>query len=595
MPEIQIPLVKGQGKSPKNADYVDLLPTNIVPIVGDAEGAAGYFRFWPGITKIADVDGVSRGSHWNTVKDGVYRVMGNKLYLGDEVVGDVAGVGRVSMAHGRTSQAVVVGGKLKLYRYDGEVKTVSNWPANEIFPGETKSIQTTQHSNSGDTLKITASSETGELTLTVTPINGNNRSGEPISITEGVWKAGGSESQVAPAAGIPYITDLKVSGTKFAGATLLVTYTFNPNPVTPGSPTSAEEMDISELAWVQVTRDAEIPNPQYEILDTTPILDVCRYRGRYYFSFAGTDTFMLTHLEDESKPDLFGAEYRAESMPDGILAIRDYREFVVVFGSSTIEFFKLTTDANNPLTNASSYNVPIGIAGQFCVAEFMESFAFITSPARGQVIVAVMGQGVYNQVSDRNTNKILAGYSKSELAGSFVESLKTEDNQFLILHLPRHTLIYNASSGLWSIAKTGLGDDVHRAVDYRNEGDTVTCGDKIAGFLGRQDQATSAQYGEDQEIILYSPLIGMEKSVMYDMQITANSGMASQVRRIFVSSTSDGINYGSEEAIEFDGPWQWLRRAIKRRVGRIRLRIGFKLRIVGATPCTLSNFRARVE
>ena len=103
MPEIQIPLVKGQGKSSKTADYVDLLPTNIVPIVGEAEGAAGYFRFWPGITKLADVNGVSRGSHWNTVKDAVYRVMGGKLYLGQAAVADVPGSGRVSMAHGRTS------------------------------------------------------------------------------------------------------------------------------------------------------------------------------------------------------------------------------------------------------------------------------------------------------------------------------------------------------------------------------------------------------------------------------------------------------------------------------------------------------------
>jgi len=53
MPEINIPLVKGQGKSPKNADYVDLLPTNIIPIVGEAEGSAGYFRFWPGMAKVS--------------------------------------------------------------------------------------------------------------------------------------------------------------------------------------------------------------------------------------------------------------------------------------------------------------------------------------------------------------------------------------------------------------------------------------------------------------------------------------------------------------------------------------------------------------
>lgn len=590
MPEIQIPLVKGQGKSAKNADYIDLLPTNIIPIVSEAEGAAGYFRFWPGLTKIADVSGVSRGSHWNTVKDGVYRVMGNKLYLGAEEVGDVAGNGRVSMAHGRTSQAVSANGELRLYRYDGEVKTVTNWPANEVFPGETKTIQTTQHNNDGDTLKVTASNETGKLTLTVTPVNGNNKAGAPLSIEESQWSTG--VSQTAPAAGTPYITDLKVQGVKFPGAVLTVVYTFNPNPVTSGSPTPSEEADISKLVWVQVTQTTTVPNPQYNF---TPVGDVCRIRGRYIFSQAGTDTFWLTSLEDESKPDLTAPAYRAENMPDGILAMREYRDFILAFGSSTIEFFRLTGDASNLVQFASSYMVPIGIAGQFCVTEFAESFAFITSPARGQVVVAVMGQGTYTAISDRNTNKILAGYTKSELAGSFVESLKTEDNQFLILHLPRHTLTYNATSGMWSLLKTGLYDGVHRAVDYRNEGDTVTCGDKVSGILSKQDQTTSAQYGEDQEVILYSPLVTYERGVMYDMQITANSGMASQARRIFVSSTSDGINYGNEEPIEFDGPWSWLSRAIKRRVGRIRLRIGFKLRIVGATPCTLSNFRARIE
>lgn len=582
MPEIQIPLVKGQGKSSKNADYVDLLPTNIVPIVGEAEGAAGYFRFWPGITKLADVNGVSRGSHWNTVKDAVYRVIGGKMYLGQTEVADVPGSGRVSMAHGRNSQAVSVGGELRLYGYDGTIKTVTNWPASEVFPGETKTIQTTQHNKDGDTLKVTASNEAGELTLTITPTNGGNVKGSPLSISESQWSTGVSQS--VPAAGTPYITDLKVSGVKFAGATLLVTYTFNANG---GSAT-----DISKLVWVQVTQTTTVPNPQYDFL---PVGDVCRIRGRYVFAKAGTDTFWLTSLDDESKPDLVAPAYRAENMPDGILAMREYRDFILAFGSSTIEFFKLTGNSENLVQFASSYMVPVGIAGQFCLTEFMESFAFITSPARGQVIVAVMGQGVYNQISDRNTNKILAGYSSNELAGSFVESLKTEDNQFLILHLPRHTLVYNATSQLWNIIKTGLNDDVHRAIDYRNEGDVVTCGDKLSGLLGKQDLTTSAQYGEDQEIILYSPLINYERGLMFDMQLTANSGLSSEVRRIFVSCTADGINYGPERPIEFDGPLQWLRRAIIRKVGQIVIRLGFKLRIVGATPCTLSNLKARIE
>ena len=66
-------------------------------------------------------------------QNAVYRVCGGKLYKGESEVGDVAGSGRVSMAHGRTSQAVGVNGQLVEYRYDGTVKTVSNWPTDSGF------------------------------------------------------------------------------------------------------------------------------------------------------------------------------------------------------------------------------------------------------------------------------------------------------------------------------------------------------------------------------------------------------------------------------------------------------------------------------
>ncbi|MGL4219704.1 MAG: packaged DNA stabilization protein, partial [Shewanella sp.] len=160
MPEVKFPLVKGKGRSAKNADYIDLLPTNIIPIGVEAENASGYFRFWPGLVKKFDVDGVSRGSHWNTVKQGVYRVAGGKLYLSGEVVGDVSGSGRVSMAHSRTSQALSVDGKLILHRYDGEVKTFENWPKTTDYQGNKVTVKESQHSSDGDKISITASNET---------------------------------------------------------------------------------------------------------------------------------------------------------------------------------------------------------------------------------------------------------------------------------------------------------------------------------------------------------------------------------------------------------------------------------------------------
>lgn len=133
MPIQQLPLMKGVGKDFRNADYIDYLPVNMLATPKEILNSSGYLRSFPGIAKRSDVNGVSRGVEYNMAQNAVYRVCGGKLYKGESEVGDVAGSGRVSMAHGRTSQAVGVNGKLVEYRYDGTVKTVSNWPTDSGF------------------------------------------------------------------------------------------------------------------------------------------------------------------------------------------------------------------------------------------------------------------------------------------------------------------------------------------------------------------------------------------------------------------------------------------------------------------------------
>lgn len=209
MPIQQLPLMKGVGKDFRNADYIDYLPVNMLATPKEILNSSGYLRSFPGIAKRSDVNGVSRGVEYNMAQNAVYRVCGGKLYKGESEVGDVAGSGRVSMAHGRTSQAVGVNGQLVEYRYDGTVKTVSNWPTDSGFT-------------------------------------------------------------------------------------------------------------------------------QYEL---GSVRDITRLRGRYAWSKDGTDSWFITDLEDESHPDRHSAQYRAESQPDGIIGIGTWRDFIVCFGSSTIEYF----------------------------------------------------------------------------------------------------------------------------------------------------------------------------------------------------------------------------------------------------------------
>ena len=128
MPIQQLPLIKGVGKNFRTADYIDYLPVNLLATPKEVLNSSGYLRSFPGIAKRSDVDGISRGAEYNTSQNAVYRVMGGKLYRSDATIGDVAGSSRVSLAHGRTSQAVCVNGNVVEYRYDSTVKTIDNWP-----------------------------------------------------------------------------------------------------------------------------------------------------------------------------------------------------------------------------------------------------------------------------------------------------------------------------------------------------------------------------------------------------------------------------------------------------------------------------------
>lgn len=592
---IQLPLVKGEQKSKYSMDWLDALPVNMLPVAKPVKGANGYMRMWPGLVKKQDVDGVSRGVHWNTVKDMPYRVMGNKLYLdGLSSVADVPNSDRVSMAHSRTSQAVSTGGKLRLYRYepndDGDTELVfDNWPETETVPGYTKTIYQATHNPDGDKITLNTDQTNGELTLNITPINGSNVQGAVVTLSEAEWSTG--KSQFPPSAGTPYLTNVTVSGAKFPGATLTVNYTFNAN--------GGDVVDISKIEWVQVVPDSVKTNAQY---DWGEVGDVCRLRGRYIFAQKGTDTFWVSSIEDESHPDLVAPAYRAESMPDGILAMREWRDYVLCFGSSTIEFFGLTGDANNILRSQPSYMVRMGVAGQFALCDYMDTFAFLSSPARGQASIYVMSPsaGSATEIATYYIKSLIAEYTTEELKSTICERIYFKNHKILLVHLPRHTLAYDAASSdaigpAWFVLKTGLGNDVYRGIDFMNEGAEITCADKNEAIIGMMTDAVSSQYGDNQELILYTPLIQTENAIISDFEIDANTGSGAIVAHVFVSATEDGINYGQEKTVNYDEPWRWLSRTLWRRVGRVRTQLGFKIRMVGASPATLANCSVRVD
>lgn len=603
MPVQQIPLIKGSGKNFHDADYVDLLPVNMLATPKQVLDSNGYMRSVPGIDKRLDVTGVSRGSQWNTSENAAYRVLGGKLYRSAVQVGDVPGSERVSMACSYVSQAVAASGTLRLYGYDGAVKTLSNWPSSVVQEeGYTRTVKEWTHKpGNTDFITFAEIDLDGLITITLTPKSAAGVTGTPLTITETQW--GIQLSQLNPGENKPYITGLVAKGTKGKNTKLTIDYTFNANlAATPEGgtpPTDDQKTDASVFTAVQTVEEVKIDYAQYEI---GSVRDVVRARGRYVWAKDGTDTFGITDLEDESHPDQYSPFYRAESQPDGIMGLGVWRDFVVAFGTSTIEYFSLTgsTTAGSAIYVAQpAYMVQKGIAGTHCKTPFADSFAFISNQANGAPSVYVISSGQASPIATAAVEKILRSYSASDLGSAVMETLRFDSHELLIIHLPRHVLCYDAAASQngpqWCILKTGNYDDTYRGIDFLYEGNEITCGDKLDAMTGQLNFASSAQYAEPQEHLLYTPMIKADGARLFDLELESSTGVAQMAERIFYSASADGINFGQEQLVPWNAPFRYDQRTVWRRIGRVRKNISFKFRIITSAPVTLSGCAVRVE
>lgn len=331
--------------------------------------------------------------------------------------------------------------------------------------------------------------------------------------------------------------------------------------------------------------------------------DVCRNRSRYVWCKDNSDSFFISDLEDESKPDRYSAEYRAESQPDGIIGIDNWRDFVVCFGTTTIEYFSLTGASGGvgvALYQAQpSLMVQKGIAGTYCKTKFADSHAIISNPATGAPSVYLIGSGSVQSIATATIEEILQSYSSTEIATGFMETLRFRGHELLVIHLPRHVLVYDGavtqSGPQWSILKTGLSNGVYRGVDFIYENNFITCGDKQTGITGRLKPDSSEQYGEHQEHILFTPMFRADGARVFDFEMESSTGSPQVAEQMFISATTDAINYGREQMLAWNAPFVYDKRVLWRRIGRIRKSIGFKVRVIARSPVTLSGCQVRIE
>ena len=352
---------------------------------------------------------------------------------------------------------------------------------------------------------------------------------------------------------------------------------------------------------VQNTETVNTPMPATDF-DIGTVTDAARNRGRYVWIRANSGQFGVTDLTNEQRPDFIAPFYSAEAEPDINIAIDAWKGYVVVFGRYTVEYFSLTGSEQTIYQPVQSLTVRAGIIGLGCKAIYLDSFAILGGPRLEPASVYLINQGSYQEIATRRIQKILREYTQEEIEkNAFMESVKFDAHDLLMIHLPRHTLTYDHNSSgqgafNWSILKTDIqGDATYRGIHHIHDGDEWTAGDKRQPLLSRFSFTDARHVGEIVEFILDTPMIQARNNRVYDLEIDSVPGRSNTARRLAHSVTVNGISYGAEHWIHFDEPQNYTERILERRIGYFRNNVGFRLRWITETPSTLSNFRVRVE
>ena len=361
--------------------------------------------------------------------------------------------------------------------------------------------------------------------------------------------------------------------------------------------------------WIEYhSQEGEIKSPATDF-DLDGVIDIDRHEGRYVW--INKRNFGCTALtkgdtgdpdtSPEQRPDYIAPFYSAESDPDDNKAIKSWQgKYVAVFGRNTTQWFGLTGNAEQIYSPQKSMQTAVGIVGTHAVCKYMDAFVGVGSTKGGTLQVMAISPGTYKKISTSSVDVIVNKYKESELQDLLLETFMFNNHNFVIMHLPNETLVWDGSQSVWFELKSGTEGSnpyIGRHVIYNQE-EGLTIGDKSVGRVGKLNDDISSQYDELVEFLLYTPFIRVNpnKGVvpLFDLKFDSIFGHVNDFQSVFISFTTDGLMYGNEYRLRYNDPRMYNSRPMIGNLGSVADSVGFKLRVQSKDPVNLSGFSVRV-
>ena len=331
--------------------------------------------------------------------------------------------------------------------------------------------------------------------------------------------------------------------------------------------------------------------------DIGEVLDAVFVNGRYSWIKRGSGEFGSTDIENPERPSYQAPFVSAEAGFDRNVGIGVWKTSVVIFGRNTIEFFA-PTGAVEPVYRAQrAYTIQAGIVGVAAKTVFQDNFAIVGSPKDKPPSVYLVGQGVYREIATRFVQELIRSYSDADLELTILETIKFDNHDLLLVHLPDMTLVYDAGSSnettqRWSIlssSTTGLG--FYRGIYHIFSNGGWTVGDRTASIISDLRFDIASHVGLNPLFELFTPMVQIRNQNLHNLQLDNIPGYQNEGYNIAYAMTRDGEVYSQDSWISASNPLDRTTRILARKLGYSRNNVGFRLRWITGAPSSVSKFQ----
>lgn len=337
--------------------------------------------------------------------------------------------------------------------------------------------------------------------------------------------------------------------------------------------------------------------------DLGTVLDVVWVDG-YYMTTDG-EFIVITDLDDpfSVNPLKYGS---AEADPDPIEGLLKLRNEIYALNRYTIEVFDNAGTTGFPFVRIPGAQIQKGCVGTHANCVFMDNIAFLGGGRNEAPGIYLGANGNAQKISTREIEEILQTYTEEELSVAFLEERVNQAHMHLIVHLPRHTLVFDGAATqalsvpVWfTLSSTLVGDGIWNACTCIWAYDRWNVCHPNTNQFGYLTDMVSTHWGEPigwefGTLIVYNQGQG---AIFHDLELVSLTGSTAfgVDPTIWTQYSVDGVTWSVEKPIRAGRTGERNKRLMWLQQGHMRNMRMQRFRGTSDAHVAIAALEARIE